>query len=68
VRRANAGENLAFGIGPHVCIGKRVALMQLEACYRQLFTRFPGLEYAGGIQYAPNNFVLAIAKLPVRMG
>jgi cytochrome P450 len=66
VRRANASKNIAFGFGPHVCIGKRVAQLQLEEVYRQLLTRLPDIEYAGGIEMAPNNFVHAIRKLPVR--
>jgi len=35
IRRANASKNIAFGFGPHVCIGKRVAQLQLEEVYRQ---------------------------------
>jgi len=66
IRRANASKNLAFGFGPHVCIGKRVAQLQLEEVYRQLFARLPDIEYAGGTEIAPNNFVHAIRKLPVR--
>ena len=65
VARANADRNIAFGYGPHVCIGKRVAQLQLEAVHEQLLTRFPDLAYAGGIDVAPNNFVYAIRKLPV---
>jgi cytochrome P450 len=66
IRRVNASKNIAFGFGPHVCIGKRVAQLQLEEVYRQLLTRLPDIEYAGGIEMAPNNFVHAIRKLPVR--
>ena len=66
IRRANASKNIAFGFGPHVCIGKRVAQLQLEEVYRQLLTRLPDIEYAGGIDVAQNNFVHAIRKLPVR--
>jgi cytochrome P450 len=66
IRRTNASKNIAFGFGPHVCIGKRVAQLQLEEVYRQLFTRLPDIEYTGDIEIAPNNFVHAIRKLPVR--
>ena len=66
ISRANADKNIAFGFGPHVCIGKRVAQMQLEAVYHALLTRFPDIRYTGeGIDVAPNNFVYAIRKLPV---
>jgi cytochrome P450 len=65
VERANADKHIAFGFGPHVCLGKRVAQMQLEAVYAQLLRRFPDMRYVGGIDVAPNNFVYAIRKLPV---
>jgi hypothetical protein len=63
--RANGKDHVAFGIGPHVCLGQRVANMQLEAVYRQIFTRFPDMRWTGEIDIAPNNFVHAIRKLGV---
>lgn len=65
VSRANAKDHVAFGIGPHVCLGQRVANMQLEAVYRQILTRFPDMRWTGEIDIAPNNFVHAIRKLGV---
>ena len=66
VTRANANKHIAFGYGPHVCLGKRVAQIQLEEAYRQLLTRFPDITWTGEIDIAPNNFVHAIRKLGVR--
>jgi len=66
VERPNASKHIAFGFGPHVCIGKRVAQLQLEEVYRQMLPRFPDIEYVGGIDIAPNSFVHAIRRLPVR--
>ena len=68
ITRANADKHIAFGFGPHVCIGKQVARLQLEEVYTQLLARFPDMRYAGGIDVAPNNFVFAIRKLPVVWG
>jgi cytochrome P450 len=68
VRRPNAGKHIAFGYGPHTCIGKRVAQIQLEEAYRQILARFPDLKATGEIEIAPNNFVHAISKLMVRRG
>ena len=65
VARPNADKHLAFGFGPHVCLGKRVAQIQLEEAYRQILARFPGLAWTGEIDIAPNNFVHAIRRLPV---
>jgi cytochrome P450 len=67
VGRANADKHLAFGFGPHVCLGKRVAQIQLEEAYRQILARFPDITWTGDIDIAPNNFVHAIRRLPVRL-
>jgi len=65
IERANAAKNLAFGFGKHVCLGRQIALMQLEAAYRQLLIRFPDMHMDGEMVCAPNNFVHAITELPV---
>jgi cytochrome P450 len=65
VARPNANRHIAFGYGPHVCLGKRVAQIQLEEAYRQLLARLPDIEWTGEIDIAPNNFVHAIRKLGV---
>lgn len=66
ITRFNADKHIAFGYGPHVCLGKRVAQIQLEEAYRQLLARFPDIEWNGDIDIAPNNFVHAIRRLGVR--
>jgi cytochrome P450 len=65
ITRPNADKHIAFGYGPHVCIGKRVAQIQLEEAYRQILGRFPDIRWTGEIDIAPNNFVHAISKLEV---
>ena len=65
VTRANADKHVAFGYGPHTCIGKQVARLQLEAVYRQMLARFPDIHQAGPMDIAPNNFVCAIRSMPV---
>jgi cytochrome P450 len=65
IARANASKHLAFGHGPHVCLGKRVAQIQLEEAYLQLLARLPDIRWTGEIDIAPNNFVHAISKLAV---
>lgn len=65
IGRANAEKNIAFGHGPHICIGRLTAQLQLEEAYRQLFARFPDIRWTGEIDIAPNNFVHAIRRLEV---
>jgi len=66
IERANADKHLAFGIGRHTCIGKPVALMQLEESYKQILTRFPNIHMSADWKVAPNNFVHAIQEMPVK--
>lgn len=68
IERKNANEHLAFGNGPHVCLGKRVAIMQLETAYRNILTRFPNVRWTGKSELAPSNFVHAISTLEVDLG
>ena len=65
IERANADRNLAFGFGKHVCLGRQIALMQLDAAYRGLLARFPDMHMDGEMVCAPNNFVHAIVEMPV---
>ncbi|MEL6664843.1 MAG: cytochrome P450 [Pseudomonadota bacterium] len=68
IERKNANEHLAFGNGPHVCLGKRVAIMQLETAYKNILGRFPNIRWTGNSSLAPNNFVHAISILEVDLG
>jgi len=65
VTRANAKDHLAFGIGPHVCLGQRVANMQLSSAYREILSRYPNIVWTGDQEIAPNAFTHSIAKLMV---
>jgi cytochrome P450 len=65
IERINADKHLAFGIGRHTCLGKPIALMQLQEAYSQILSRFPDMRYKGEWKVAPNNFVHAIQEMPV---
>ena len=65
ITRANAEKNIAFGYGPHICIGRMTAQLQLEEAYRQIFARFPDIRWTGEMDIAPNNFVHAVRRLEV---
>lgn len=67
IERTNAKDHIAFGLGPHVCLGQRIANMQLEAAYRKILARFPDVRWTGEIELAPNNFVHAISKLEISL-
>ncbi len=66
--RPNKDDHLAFGLGPHVCLGQRIAAMQLEVAYRKILERFPNIQWTGKIDILPGNFVHGIHKLEVDLG
>ena len=66
ILRENADKHLAFGIGRHTCLGKPIALMQLQEFYSQFLTRFNDYQMNGEWKVAPNNFVHAIQEMPIK--
>ena len=67
ITRKNADKHLAFGFGRHTCLGKPIALMQLNEFFSQFLERFPNYQLNGSWKVAPNNFVHAIQDLPIKL-
>jgi cytochrome P450 len=59
-------KHLAFGFGAHVCLGQRLARMEMAALYRELFARVDGLELAGEPRWVQSTFVGGLKSLPIR--
>lgn len=66
ITRHNASKHLAFGVGPHVCIGARLARMQLRAILSEIYKRFPNVEITGKAEWMASIWFNAIVNLPVR--
>jgi cytochrome P450 len=60
------GGHVAFGDGPHVCLGAHFARLQLRIFYREFLWRLPDLEPAGPPARLVSNFIAGIKHLPVR--
>ncbi len=64
ITRANARRHLAFGIGPRVCIGARLARLELLAMLKQVVTRIPDFRISGE-QWLRSIWFNAITHLPI---
>lgn len=48
------GSSLAFGRGPHVCLGAALSLMEGQVMLGEMLRRWPGLRLAGDAPAAPS--------------
>jgi cytochrome P450 len=60
------GEHLAFGHGPHFCLGAHVAREQMRALFAAVLERMDGLELAGEPARLRSNFQNGVKHLPIR--
>jgi len=61
------GSSLAFGSGPHVCIGAALTLMEAEIVFRQLLLHAPDISLAEAKPYWNGNPVYrGLVTLPLR--
>ncbi|MBB4682661.1 cytochrome P450 [Amycolatopsis jiangsuensis] len=64
-----AQPHLAFGHGPHFCLGAQLARMELVVALTALLERVPGLRLAlppGELHWHTDRVVRGLRKLPVR--
>ena len=59
--------HLAFGTGPHFCLGANLARTEIRIMYEELLTRLPDIRVAPGAEpeRGPNSLVTTISHLPV---
>jgi len=65
---STGGRHVAFGYGPHQCLGQSLARAELDIVYRTLFTRLPELQLAvplAGLPAKDDGFVYGLYELPV---
>jgi cytochrome P450 len=59
-------RHLAFGTGPHLCLGQHLARMELMAFLREFLARVEHIELAGTPRWTEATFVGGVKRLPVR--
>jgi cytochrome P450 len=63
-----ASAHLAFGFGPHQCLGQQLARVELHEVYTRLYRRIPTLRLAvpfEDIKFKDNTLVYGVQALPV---
>jgi cytochrome P450 len=58
-------KEIAFGFGPHRCIGATAAQITLELTLREIFARVARFEQAGEVTHLCSNFTAGIKHFPV---
>jgi len=63
-RRDN--RHVAFGLGPHFCLGAAIARLEGQIALQTLFTRFPNTQLGTGrLTWRPNVLFRGLESLPV---
>jgi cytochrome P450 len=63
--RRRPNKHLAFGIGPHYCVGHTVARVTLRILFNELLSRFTAFEPAGEATRLHSNFISGYKHLPI---
>jgi cytochrome P450 len=63
--RRKPNKHLAFGVGPHYCVGHTVARVTLRILFTELLTRFTGFEHTGVPVRLCSNFVSGYKHMPI---
>jgi cytochrome P450 len=58
--------HIAFGRGPHFCIGHQLARMEMRALFSELLRRTESIQLIGRTRRAHSTFITGITSLPVR--
>lgn len=58
--------HIAFGIGPHYCLGSNLARTELKVVFQELFRRLPDIRVPDGVPLhrGASTLVLALQQLP----
>jgi cytochrome P450 len=59
-------EHIAFGTGPHGCLGQHIARIEIDAMLSEVLTRMTDFELAAEPEWLPSNFISGPKAMPIR--
>ncbi|MEP4785215.1 MAG: cytochrome P450, partial [Erythrobacter sp.] len=67
IERKNARAHLAFGKGPHMCVGNMLSRKEMLVAFDELLERLDNfqLDDPSGIEILPNVLLRGVTKLPI---
>ncbi|WP_405547567.1 cytochrome P450 [Streptomyces phaeochromogenes] len=65
ITRSGAKRQVAFGFGPHFCIGAPLARLTLRIFFEELLKRFGSIDLAGEPQHLRSYFIAGMTHLPI---
>jgi cytochrome P450 len=60
-------RQIAFGHGPHMCIGQHLSKLELKVMLEELLPRLESIELLGPGKYTQTNFVGGLKHLPAKL-
>ena len=65
VDRKNSGTHLGFGVGPHLCLGRLLARLEIECLFQILLPKLRAAELSGPPTFIESTFVSGHKTLPI---
>ena len=59
-------KHIAFGSGPHICLGMLLARLEIRIFFRQFLSRVETIELAGEPKLIKSSFIHGVKHLPIR--
>ena len=59
-------RQIAFGTGPHGCLGQHIARIEIDAMLREVLTRMKDFELAAPVEWLPSNFISGPKAMPLK--
>jgi linalool 8-monooxygenase len=63
--RRNDGKHVGFGTGQHVCVGQRLADLQIRILFREMARRYSGFEFTREPPRLRSNFINGLKSVHV---